>query len=505
MPPRLRLRLLQLLPPWPPAAAAENMPPVPPVPDVHLYPATTAPPAVPTLSVPTISVSVDEYFDSPNPTLLAPMPPGAASPHHARRRSSVSAALPPMPSPPPPPPVPHLPHAARHHAPSGPAAHASNGRPMHHHQAHHHNQHHASSAGPARGSMHVSPRTPHQQLPSPRTAHHPRPHPRGVSPDRDRDSRAPARGVPAASPNGKKAAQQPSPSHDENVDIGRGIPLHVLAPDHPLYIVEFKAGRSDLFYIAPEDNDGLVITVGDLVIVEADRGKDLGKVIHDQVRPHQIQALQATQSEALRELHRVNREIHPKRIYWLARPQEVALLVAKSQDEAKAMAVCATKVRQRKLPMEVVDAEYQWDRRRLTFYFVADHRIDFRELVRELFKIYKTRIWMMAVDAITKAPMLPPPAERVSADAAAADAFLGVPIAAEPGARRRKSLPLHARPGDEGAVALEMLRVAAARARKHSVSGGSSSPPSPIGNEATLTATTTETLLTRDIGVPADA
>ncbi|KNE60145.1 hypothetical protein AMAG_18476 [Allomyces macrogynus ATCC 38327] len=87
--------------------------------------------------------------------------------------------------------------------------------------------------------------------------------------------------------------------------------------------------------------------------------------------------------------------------------------------------------------------------------------------------------------------MLPPPAERVNADlTGAADAFLGVPIAAEPGARRRKSLPLHARAGDEGAAALEMLRVAAARARKHSVSGGSSSPPSPIGNEATLTATT---------------
>jgi len=38
------------------------------------------------------------------------------------------------------------------------------------------------------------------------------------------------------------------------------------------------------------------------------------------------------------------------------------------------------------------------DRRKLTFYFVAERRIDFRELVRDLFKIYKTRIWMCAVD-----------------------------------------------------------------------------------------------------------
>lgn len=73
------------------------------------------------------------------------------------------------------------------------------------------------------------------------------------------------------------------------------------------------------------------------------------------------------------------------------------------QDEVKALQLCQNKVRQKKLPMEVVDAEYQWwgfprvalsnvltlstrDRRKLTFYFVADKRIDFRELVRELFR-----------------------------------------------------------------------------------------------------------------------
>lgn len=82
-------------------------------------------------------------------------------------------------------------------------------------------------------------------------------------------------------------------------------------------------------------------------------------------------------------------------------------LNAKLQDEAKALELCRSKVRQRKLPMEVVDAEYQWfvlgpnhscfcthkwhrDRRKLTFYFVAEKRIDFRELVRELFRYADT-------------------------------------------------------------------------------------------------------------------
>ena len=60
--------------------------------------------------------------------------------------------------------------------------------------------------------------------------------------------------------------------------------------------------------------------------------------------------------------------------------------MTKRQDEDKALSLCQMKVKQRKLPMEVIDAEYQWDRRKLTFYFIAEKRIDFRELVRELFR-----------------------------------------------------------------------------------------------------------------------
>lgn len=179
-------------------------------------------------------------------------------------------------------------------------------------------------------------------------------------------------------------------------DVGKGVPISQISTSTPLYIVEFKAGRSDLFYAA--DTLATVVKKGDLVIVEADRGKDLGKVVNDSITPIQVQQLQQQQAELLPDVHRGNKELHPKRIYRLAQPGEVAMLVTKSQDELKALQVCQSKVRQKKLPMEVVDAEYQWDRRKLTFYFVADRRIDFRELVRELFKIYKTRIWMCAVN-----------------------------------------------------------------------------------------------------------
>ncbi|KAI8049769.1 PSP1 C-terminal conserved region-domain-containing protein [Syncephalis plumigaleata] len=179
-------------------------------------------------------------------------------------------------------------------------------------------------------------------------------------------------------------------------DIGKGVPLAAIPNQTPLYIVEFKAGRSDLYYVSDAMNG--MVKKGDLVIVEADRGKDLGKVTNDRITPVQVQQLQRQQAEQMPDLHRGNKEIHPKRIYRLAQPGEVSMLVQKSQDEAKALAVCQQKVLQRKLPMEVVDAEYQWDRRKLTFYFVADRRIDFRELVRDLFKNYKTRIWMCAVN-----------------------------------------------------------------------------------------------------------
>lgn len=64
-------------------------------------------------------------------------------------------------------------------------------------------------------------------------------------------------------------------------------------------------------------------------------------------------------------------------------------MVEKLRDEHDAMLICREKVAQRGLPMQIVDAEYQWDRRKLTFFFKADKRVDFRELTKENFRIFK--------------------------------------------------------------------------------------------------------------------
>ncbi|KAG0056634.1 hypothetical protein BGZ83_004159 [Gryganskiella cystojenkinii] len=189
------------------------------------------------------------------------------------------------------------------------------------------------------------------------------------------------------------------PSAEESA---KGMSLSELPTHGTLYVVEFKSGRSDLFYVT--EDSGLALQNGDYVMVEADRGKDLGKITNDSITPEQIKVLQARQAEiaALQALqdgsgggHRTPKDVQPKRIFRLANTSEISQLANKDQDELKAMVICQTKVRHKRLPMEVVNAEYQWDRRKLTFYFVAKRRIDFRELVRDLFKIYKTRIWIL--------------------------------------------------------------------------------------------------------------
>ncbi|KAG8927871.1 hypothetical protein FRC01_006787 [Tulasnella sp. 417] len=203
---------------------------------------------------------------------------------------------------------------------------------------------------------------------------------------------------------GPASAQSPTSASNPTLnDLGRGIPLHRIASSTPMFIVEFKAGRSDIFFCT-EPGLAESLSVGDLVIVEADRGKDLGTITRAGITGEDVETFQRMQlqsqmageggEEMTSPVRTFGKEIMPKRLYGKATQVDVDMLAAKAQDEAKALQLCQGKVRAKKLPMEVVEAEYQWDRRKLTFYFVSDRRIDFRELVRELFRLYKTRIWM---------------------------------------------------------------------------------------------------------------
>lgn len=137
-------------------------------------------------------------------------------------------------------------------------------------------------------------------------------------------------------------------------EMGKGIPFHQV--QGPLYTVQFKNNRSDVFYVSEADAaSGLHPKCGDHVIVEADRGKDLGTVVMDNVQKDDVSNLQEKLSSTSS-----TREMHSKRIYRLAQPQEIVLLSAKSQDEDKALFLCQSKIARMNLPMEVVSAEYQW-------------------------------------------------------------------------------------------------------------------------------------------------
>ena len=78
-------------------------------------------------------------------------------------------------------------------------------------------------------------------------------------------------------------------------DLGKGLPLTALPPNTPLYVVTFKASRRDVYY-CPDPT--LLISTGDRVIVEADRGSDLGTIVYDQFTPIDVREWQEKQATA---------------------------------------------------------------------------------------------------------------------------------------------------------------------------------------------------------------
>ncbi|KAI8072830.1 PSP1 C-terminal conserved region-domain-containing protein [Gongronella butleri] len=186
--------------------------------------------------------------------------------------------------------------------------------------------------------------------------------------------------------------------------MGKGIPLHhFLDSNTLLYTVEFKSNRRDICYIMQDDT--LAPQLHDLVLVEADRGRDLGKVVRISTANEIMDTQNPTNAATTPTNANANAsdpeslaKCHVKRLFRLAEQDEIQSMETKQKEEEMALAFCRFKIIQKDLPMQVINAEFQWDRRKLTFYFKADQRIDFRELVRDLFKTYKTRIWMCALN-----------------------------------------------------------------------------------------------------------
>ena len=160
-------------------------------------------------------------------------------------------------------------------------------------------------------------------------------------------------------------------------------PPRTLAPgehpgDAPIYMIEFKGSRKEHY----RDPYHLPISIGDHVIVQVERGEDMGKII-----------------QHLQGVHAANARVRPLPILRVAVPEELERAAENRVKEHEARRVCCNMVAERGLKMKVVDAEWQFDGNKVTFYFTAEKRVDFRQLVKDLASTYRTRIELRQIGA----------------------------------------------------------------------------------------------------------
>ena len=154
--------------------------------------------------------------------------------------------------------------------------------------------------------------------------------------------------------------------------------------------VEFKGARRAYFQ---KDKDMKLSTM-DYVIVEAEKGNDLGKVY-----------LTGELVHIKRKGHILRKDVIRK-VLKKATQEDLDKMVENRKIEENAFLVCRKKIEEHSLIMKLVDVEYQYDRNRVTFYFTSDKRIDFRELVKDLAAEYRTRIELRQIGVRDEAKMI---------------------------------------------------------------------------------------------------
>ena len=131
-----------------------------------------------------------------------------------------------------------------------------------------------------------------------------------------------------------------------------------------------KAGK--IYFFSPDD---MKIKKGDHVIVETARGVEYGQVVLD--------ARDVEEDKVVQPL---------KKIIRVATPEDDKIEAENKEKEKKAFDICLEKIKKHGLEMKLIDTEYTFDNNKVLFYFTADGRIDFRELVKDLASVFKTRI-----------------------------------------------------------------------------------------------------------------
>jgi len=152
-----------------------------------------------------------------------------------------------------------------------------------------------------------------------------------------------------------------------------------------IYLVEFKGHRREFFFNTYYHS----LKLNDYVIVQAERGEDAGRL-----RKKVENEIDFSESGK------------PHSILRPASDEDLGRIAANRDDESNAWDNAEKLIRKHGLEMKLVDIEYQFDKNKLTFYFTADHRVDFRALVRDLAAEHKTRIELRQIGVRDEAKRL---------------------------------------------------------------------------------------------------
>lgn len=145
-----------------------------------------------------------------------------------------------------------------------------------------------------------------------------------------------------------------------------------------------KAGK--VYYFLP---GGIDLNLGDSVIVETARGMEFGKVVLPlrEIPPEEI--------------------VSPlKEVLRKATTEDEEQFKTNEKKEKEAFQICLTKIAAHKLPMKLIEVEYTFDGNKIIFSFTAEGRVDFRELVKDLASVFRTRIELRQIGVRDEAKML---------------------------------------------------------------------------------------------------
>lgn len=145
-----------------------------------------------------------------------------------------------------------------------------------------------------------------------------------------------------------------------------------------------KSGK--IYYFSP---NGIEINNGDCVIVETVRGVEFG---HCVIGPKQI-----TEDAVVTPLKNVIRK---------ATEEDIEKDRENKEKQKEALEICLSKIEKHDLPMKLIDVEYTFDNNKIIFYFTAEGRVDFRELVKDLAAVFRTRIELRQIGVRDEAKMI---------------------------------------------------------------------------------------------------